>query len=100
MENHLGEGAFGLVFKGMIQGTLRNPKLSQKLKQRIGLPIAVKLLKGKYSYIIIIMIGNKLNTEVVRLEKRLHVSCLRYRLIYHGYNLAHFQVLYNQFSNG
>ena len=69
MENHLGEGAFGLVFKGMIQGTLRNPNVSQKLKHRIGLPIAVKLLKSKFSYIIIIMIGNKLNTEVVEVRE-------------------------------
>lgn len=42
----MGEGAFGLVFKGMIRGPLRNPKLSSKLRQTIGLQVAIKLLKG------------------------------------------------------
>ena len=46
VEDHLGEGAFGYVFKGVIRGPLRNPKLSSKLKQTIGLPVAIKLLKG------------------------------------------------------
>ena len=47
VEDHLGEGAFGLVFKGIISAPLRNPKLSAKLRQTIGLPVAIKLLKGK-----------------------------------------------------
>ena len=46
VEDHLGEGAFGYVFKGVIRGPLRNPKLSSQLKQTIGLPVAIKLLKG------------------------------------------------------
>ena len=46
VEDHLGEGAFGFVFKGVVRGPLRNPKLSSKLKQTIGLPVAIKLLKG------------------------------------------------------
>ena len=49
VEDHLGEGAFGLVFKGIIHGQLRNPKLSSKMKQTIGLPVAIKLLKGRAS---------------------------------------------------
>ena len=49
VEDHLGEGAFGYVFKGVIRGPLRNPKLSSKLKQTIGLPVAIKLLKGTYT---------------------------------------------------
>ena len=52
VEDHLGEGAFGYVFKGVVRGPLRNPKLSSKLKQTIGLPVAIKLLKGGYSDII------------------------------------------------
>ena len=48
VEDHLGEGAFGYVFKGVIRGPLRNPKLSSKLKQTIGLPVAIKLLKGRF----------------------------------------------------
>lgn len=47
VEDHLGEGAFGLVFKGIISAPLRNPKLSSKLRQTIGLPVAIKLLKGE-----------------------------------------------------
>ena len=47
VEDHLGEGAFGLVFKGIIRGPLRNPKLSSKMKKSIGLPVAIKLLKGR-----------------------------------------------------
>ncbi len=49
VEDHLGEGAFGLVFKGIIRGPLRNPKLSSRLKKTIGLPVAIKLLKGVYA---------------------------------------------------
>ena len=48
VEDHLGGGAFGLVFKGTISAPLRNPKLSSKLRQTIGLPVAIKLLKGMY----------------------------------------------------
>ncbi len=47
VEDHLGEGAFGMVFKGTIRGPLRNSKLSPKLKQSIAIPVAIKLLKGE-----------------------------------------------------
>ena len=54
VDNYLGEGAFGLVFKGAIRGPLRNPKLSSKLRQTIGLQVAVKLLKGQSWALIVI----------------------------------------------
>ena len=50
VEDHLGEGAFGMVFKGTIRGPLRNSKLSPKLKQAIAIPVAIKLLKGEFFY--------------------------------------------------
>ncbi len=47
VERKLGEGVFGEVFKGVIKGPLRNPKISPLLKQSIGIPVAIKLLKSK-----------------------------------------------------
>ena len=47
VERQLGEGAFGEVYKGVIKGPLRNPKISPFLKQSIGIPVALKLLKSK-----------------------------------------------------
>ncbi len=45
VDHQLGEGAFGEVYKGVIKGPLRNPKISPLLKQSIGIPVAIKLLK-------------------------------------------------------
>ena len=50
VEDRLGEGAFGEVFKGIIKGPLHNPKISSVLKQTIGIPVAIKLLKRE-SYV-------------------------------------------------
>ena len=47
VEQQLGEGAFGEVFKGAMKGPIRNPKISSGLKHTIGLPVAIKLLKRK-----------------------------------------------------
>ena len=43
----LGEGAFGEVYKGVIRGPLENPKISAVLRQAIGVPVAIKLLKSE-----------------------------------------------------
>ena len=45
----LGEGGFADVYKGVIRGPLENPKISAVLRQAIGVPVAIKLLKSKSS---------------------------------------------------
>ena len=45
----LGEGAFGEVYKGVIRGPLENPKISAVLRQAIGVPVAIKLLKSEFN---------------------------------------------------
>ena len=44
----LGRGAFGEVYKGVIRGPLENPKISIVLRQAIGVPVAIKLLKREF----------------------------------------------------
>ena len=48
VEQLLGEGAFGEVYKGVIRGPLENPKISIVLRQAIGVPVAIKLLKREF----------------------------------------------------
>ena len=48
VEQLLGEGAFGEVYKGVIRGPLENPKISAVLRQAIGVPVAIKLLKREF----------------------------------------------------
>ena len=48
VEQQLGEGAFGEVYKGVIRGPLENPKISAVLRQAIGVPVAIKLLKREF----------------------------------------------------
>ena len=48
VEECLGEGAFGEVFKGIIKGAISNPKIRPSLKNAICTTVAVKLLKGRF----------------------------------------------------
>ena len=46
MEDSLGEGAFGEVYKAIVKGPLRSTKLRPNLRNGIAVPVAIKLLKG------------------------------------------------------
>lgn len=45
MEDPLGEGAFGEVYKGVLKCPIINPKVRSSMKNSICTPVAVKLLK-------------------------------------------------------
>lgn len=47
IEETLGEGAFGEVYKGVVKGPLSNPKVRHLVKTNICITVAIKLLKGK-----------------------------------------------------
>ena len=47
MEEQLGKGAFGDVYKGVIRVPLENPKLNTILRKAIGVPVAIKMLKSE-----------------------------------------------------
>ena len=48
MEDLLGEGAFGEVYKGIIKCPIINPKVRSSVKNAFCTPVAIKLLKCKY----------------------------------------------------
>ena len=56
----LGEGAFGEVYKGVIRGPLENPKISAVLRQAIGVPVAIKLLKSEFNLFLTVFSSFKL----------------------------------------
>lgn len=51
VEDCLGEGAFGEVYKGIIRGAMSNPKVRPALKNNICTPVAIKLLKCELVFI-------------------------------------------------
>ena len=52
MEQQLGEGCFGQVFKGVVKGPISNPKVQPSLKNAICVNVAIKMLKRKSSVIL------------------------------------------------
>ena len=48
IDESLGEGAFGEVYKGVITESLNNPKVRALMNQSYSSYVAVKLLKCKY----------------------------------------------------
>ena len=47
MEDSLGEGAFGEVYKGVVKCPIINPKVRSSAKNAFCTPVAIKLLKSK-----------------------------------------------------
>ena len=46
-ETSIGEGAFGVVSKGIIRGPIVNSKVRMTVKQSFCTPVAIKTLKSK-----------------------------------------------------
>ena len=51
IEDCLGEGAFGEVYKGIVKCPIINPKVRPSVKNAICTPVAIKLLKGNNNII-------------------------------------------------
>ena len=47
INDQVGEGFFGEVYKGMVKGPISNPKIPASLKNVIYSTVAIKLLKRK-----------------------------------------------------
>lgn len=46
MEEVIKEGGFGKVYRGHVKGPVGNPKLAPTLRNKLKIPVAIKLLKG------------------------------------------------------
>ena len=49
----LGQGAFGEVYRGYLKGPLANGKVKTEFRNALHLPVAIKLLKGNTLILII-----------------------------------------------
>ena len=47
VDDKLGEGAFGEVYRGTLKGPLINNKIKPEFRNSLYLPVAIKLLKGR-----------------------------------------------------
>ena len=47
IDETLGEGAFGEVYKGFLKGPITCSKVKPSYRNAVHLPVAIKLLKGK-----------------------------------------------------
>ena len=70
MEDHLGEGAFGEVYKGVITCQIINPKVKLSIKRSICTPVAVKLLKRKTIMILYLLLTNCLSRVTINRQIR------------------------------
>ena len=52
IEKQICEGFFGKVYKGTVKGPLDNPKLKPHLRNAINVSVAIKLLKGRLSFVL------------------------------------------------
>ena len=50
VEGVLGGGAFGVVRKGYIKGLITNCKVDVEFRGASCVPVAIKMLKGKYTW--------------------------------------------------
>ncbi len=70
IEDSLGEGAFGEVYKGVVKGPIRCTRVQPSLRNAIAVPVAIKLLKGTYnSYGSNIVVGRTILNNY-------HVNCV------------------------
>ncbi len=74
IEDSLGEGAFGEVYKGVVKGPIRCTRVQPSLRNAIAVPVAIKLLKGTYIYGSNCIVGRSQHYIIKQL--RYHDNCV------------------------